>query len=109
MDEPPTLLAVYLIDLRAQLEAQLRHLTTFQRSLELYRGARADEGKLQYRHEMLQQLRLLFGSNVEIDRSLTEAERQTRRLTPTDAPATRRRGRKPSTSKPAKRRASASR
>jgi hypothetical protein len=109
MDESPTLLAVYLIDLRAQLEAQLRHLTTFQRSLELYRGTRADEGKLQYRHEMLQQLRLLIGSNVEIDQSLTEAERQTKRLTPSDSPATRRRSRPPTRSKSARRRVGASR
>jgi hypothetical protein len=37
----------------------VRYVTAYQRQLELYRGVRRTEGKFQYRHEMLQQLRLL--------------------------------------------------
>jgi hypothetical protein len=98
---------VYLIDLRAQFEAQLRHLTAYQRSLELYRAARGHEGRVQYRHEMLQQLRLLEASNTEIERSLTEAERQTSALRPEES--AKRTSRSSTPAKSTRRRSSATR
>ena len=84
MDEPgkttpedlESLLAVYLLDLRSQYEAQLRALTTAQRALEEFRAAEGPEKRTQTLSVLRQQLQLLRGATTVVADGLTEAERE---------------------------------
>jgi len=71
-----SLLAVYLLDLRGQYEAQLRALTAAQRALEEFRAADGPEKRTQTLAVLGQQLQLLHASNTVVTAGLTEAERE---------------------------------
>ena len=71
-----SLLAVYLLDLRGQYEAQLRALTTAQRALEEFRAADGPEKRTQTLSVLGQQLQLLHASNTTVTEGLREAERE---------------------------------
>ena len=71
-----SLLAVYLLDLRGQYEAQLRALTTAQRALEDFRAADGPEKRTQTLSVLRQQLQLLRSANTTVVDGLTEAERE---------------------------------
>jgi hypothetical protein len=71
-----SLLAVYLLDLRGQYEAQLRALTTAQRALEEYRSADGPEKRTQTLSVLRQQLQLLRAATATVSDGLTEAERE---------------------------------
>ena len=82
-DDPETasedfqsLLAVNLLDLRAQYEAQLRSLTTAQRALEEYRVAEGPEKRTQTVAVLRQQLQLLRAATTVVTDALTEADRE---------------------------------
>ena len=70
-----SLLAVYLLDLRGQYEAQLRALTAAQRALEEYRAADGPEKRTQTLSVVRQQLQLLRAATATVTDGLTEAER----------------------------------
>jgi hypothetical protein len=71
-----SLLAVYLLDLRGQYEAQLRSLTTAQRALEEYRAAEGPEKRTQTLSILRQQLQLLRAATATVTDGLTEADRE---------------------------------
>ena len=71
-----SLLAVYLLDLRGQFEAQLRSLTTAQRALEEYRAAEGPEKRTQTLSVVRQQLQLLRAATTTVTDGLTEADRE---------------------------------
>ena len=71
-----SLLAVYLLDLRGQYEAQLRSLTTAQRAIEEYRAADGPEKRTQTLSVLRQQLQLLRAAVVTVTEALTEADRE---------------------------------
>jgi septal ring factor EnvC (AmiA/AmiB activator) len=77
-----SLLALYLIDLRAQYEAELRSLTQAQRALEQYRGSSTDEARRQFRSTLMTELRRLETDNGSVRHALTEALRQAGMLAP---------------------------
>jgi hypothetical protein len=84
-DHPPaedlsSLLALYLIDLRSQYEAELRSLTNAQRSLEQYRGATTDEARRQFKITVLTELRMLDTVKESVRDALKEALRQADKL-----------------------------
>ena len=78
-DALDSLLAVYLLDLRAQYEAEMRLLTEAHRQIERYRTG-ASEAKLQARASLLQNLNLLVTANTTIRDGLEEAINQVLRL-----------------------------
>jgi hypothetical protein len=61
-----SLLAVYLLDLRGQYEAQLRALTTAQRALEEHRAADGPEKRIQTLSVLRQQLQLLRAATAAV-------------------------------------------
>ena len=71
-----SLLAVNLLDLRAQYEAQLRVLTTAQRALEEHRVAEGPEKRTQTVAVLRQQLHLLRAATTVVTDALTEADRE---------------------------------
>ena len=71
-----SLVAVYLLDLRGQYEAQLRALTTAQRALEEFRAADGPEKRIQTLSVLRQQLQLLRAANATVVDGLIEAERE---------------------------------
>ena len=71
-----SLLAVYLLDLRSQYEAQLRALTTAQRALEEFRAAEGPEKRTQTLSVLRQQLQLLRATTAAVTDGLTEADRE---------------------------------
>jgi hypothetical protein len=77
-----TLLALYLIDLRAQYEAELRSLTEAQRALEQYRASSTDEARRQFKHTLRTQLQHLDTDNRSVRDALTDALRQAEMLDP---------------------------
>jgi septal ring factor EnvC (AmiA/AmiB activator) len=79
-----SLLALYLIDLRAQYEAELRSLTQAQRALEQHRGSSTDEARRQFKSTLLTELRRLETDNRSVRDALTEAARQVGMLAPRD-------------------------
>jgi len=66
-------LALYLLDLRSEYEAELRLLTEVQRQLERFRGARSNAVRARARDVLKQQMRLLIGANESIGSVLGEA------------------------------------
>ena len=66
-------LAMYLLDLRGEYEAELRLLTEVQRQLERFRTARTDAVRSRARDILIQQMRLLGGANQSIGSVLNEA------------------------------------
>ena len=66
-------LALYLLDLRSEYEAELRLLTEVQRQLERFRGARSDAVRARARDVLLQQMHLLKGANQSVGSVLSEA------------------------------------
>ena len=78
LDAPEALLALNLLDLRAQYEEKLRLMTKLQRHLERYRSGRDDEMRRQAKIEMAYQLTDLRQANHYvnslIDTSLTHVE-----------------------------------
>jgi hypothetical protein len=79
-----SLLALYLIDLRAQYEAELRSLTQAQRALEQYRGSGTDEARRQFKSALQTELRRLETDNRSVRDALAEAGRQADLLAPRD-------------------------
>jgi hypothetical protein len=71
-----SLLAVYLLDLRSQYEAQLRDLTAAQRALEEMRAADGPEKRTQSAATLRQRIQLLRAANTTVGDALTEAERE---------------------------------
>ena len=69
---PEDQLAVNLLDLRSEYEAELRLLTEVQRALEAFRGARTADARAQAKELLIQQLRLLSGANRSIGDALVE-------------------------------------
>ncbi len=59
-------LALYLLDLRSEYEAELRLLTEVQRQLERFRAARSDAVRARARDVLRQQVRLLIGAHESI-------------------------------------------
>ena len=80
-----SLLAIYLLDLRGQYEAQLRSLTTAQRALEEYRAADGPEKRTQTLSGLRQQLQLLRAATGTVIEGLNEADREVA-LLEADAP-----------------------
>ena len=77
-----SLLALYLIDLRSQYEAELRSLTNAQRSLEQYRTATTDEARRQFKITVLTELRMLDTVKESMGDALKEALQQADKLDP---------------------------
>jgi len=71
-----SLLAVYLLDLRSQYEAQLRALTTAQRALEEFRAAEGPEKRTQTLSVLRQQLQLLRAATATVTDGLMDADRE---------------------------------
>jgi hypothetical protein len=67
------LLAIYFIDLRAEIEAELRILTDTQRQLERYRSLSA--ARKQTKGLLTRQLKQMLATNVSIREALEEAQR----------------------------------
>ncbi len=65
-------LALYLLDLRSEYEAELRLLTEVQRQLERFRGARSDAVRKRARDVLTQQMHLLRGANQSVASVLSE-------------------------------------
>jgi hypothetical protein len=90
VDDGPTfedlssLLALYLLDLRAQYEAELRSLTAAQRALEHYRTAATDEARRQFKITLSTELRALAATSEAVRDGLNEALRQAGLLEPSD-------------------------
>ena len=70
---PQDELALYLLDLRSEYEAELRLLTEVQRGLERFRGARTAGVRARAKEMLTQQMRLLDGANRSIGDVLGEA------------------------------------
>ena len=66
-------LALYLLDLRSEYEAELRLLTEVQRQIERFRSARTDAVRSRAKDVLVQQMRLLEGANQSIASVLDEA------------------------------------
>jgi hypothetical protein len=79
-----SLLALYLIDLRAQYEAELRSLTAAQRALERYRTAATDEARRQFKITLSNELRALDATSEAVRDGLNEALRQAGLLEPSE-------------------------
>lgn len=77
-----SLLALYLIDLRAQYEAELRSLTEAQRALEQYRASSTDEARRQFKLALRTMLHRLDTDNRSVRDALVEALRQAEMLPP---------------------------
>jgi hypothetical protein len=74
-------LAVFLINLRAQYEAQLRELTGAQLDLELYRSASSDPQRRQSVVGLRAHLRNLKNATESVTDTLAEAIREADELT----------------------------
>jgi hypothetical protein len=70
---PEADLALYLLDLRSEYEAELRLLTEVQRALERFRTARTTAVRARAKEMLTQQLRLLDGANRSIHDALAQA------------------------------------
>jgi hypothetical protein len=66
-------LALYLLDLRSEYEAELRLLTEVQRGLERFRTARTASVRARAKEMLTQQMRLLDGANRSIHDVLSDA------------------------------------
>jgi hypothetical protein len=73
-DDAENHLAVYLLDLRSEYEAELRLLTEVQRSLERFRSARTAAVRVRAKEMLMQQMRLLNGANRAIHDALAQSE-----------------------------------
>jgi hypothetical protein len=75
-ESTPAMLALYLLDLRAQYELELRLLTRLQRLLEEFRGAEASEPRRHTYVGLEQQMKALRSAHRTIDDALAGAEQQ---------------------------------
>src|SRR5690348_8966162 len=80
--ELESVIAVYLIDLRAEYEAELRALTKMQRHFEEFRRASRDEERRQAFLLVCNALAALRTSNGSIDRALVDAATQLNSIAP---------------------------
>ena len=81
-EDAASLLAIYLIDLRAQYEANLRILTNAQRYVEQHRAAATDDARRQFKHSAGTELRALQTANTTVRDARHEAMRQVEVLAP---------------------------
>lgn len=73
-------MALYLLDLRSEYEAELRLLTEVQRALERFRTAGTTAVRARAKAMLTQQLQLLGGANRSIRDALAEAAPRIRAL-----------------------------
>ena len=82
LEELPSLLALYLLDLRTEYEMELHALTRWQRHLEEFRMAAEEEYRRQSFVMMERQATELKNSNESIRKALEEADHQMELLRP---------------------------
>jgi hypothetical protein len=83
-DDGASMLAVYLLDLRAQYELELRLLTKLQRALEEFRAPTRPEPQRHLYVELEEQVKALRYAHRTIEEGLLETETQLRHLRPPD-------------------------
>jgi hypothetical protein len=83
-DDSASMLAVYLLDLRAQYELELRLLTKLQRALEEFRAPTRAEPQRHLYVQLEDQVKALRYAHRTIEEGLAETEHQLRQLRPPD-------------------------
>jgi hypothetical protein len=83
-DDSASMLAVYLLDLRAQYELELRLLTKLQRALEEFRAPTRAEPQRHLYVQLEEQVKALRYAHRTIEEGLAETENQLRQLRPAD-------------------------
>jgi hypothetical protein len=70
---PADLFTAYVLDLRVQVEAQLRHLTEIQQHMETWRAADEDAQRTVLADLVERSVQQLVASNITIKQSVAEA------------------------------------
>ena len=70
---PADLFTAYVLDLRVQVEAQLRHLTEIQQHMETWRAADEDAQRAALADLVERSLQQLVASNITVKQSVAEA------------------------------------